>query len=173
MQESLVKLVVVLTALVSLAVGAVFLVIPGWFVTVSGATVADVGWLRAVGGSVVSVQGFGLLIAAFRRRDTNPLLGIAALATTAEAVVMWFSLFAGEYGETSQWTIIVFGILATVAAVLLWISWLSRRKSVQLLAPKGQKKREVSDTSASIAEPDPATADLVEEIDADSPRFKQ
>jgi hypothetical protein len=174
MQESLVKLVVVLTALVSLLVGGVFLVIPGWFVVVSGATLADIGWLRSIGASVVGLQGFGLLIAAFRRRDTNPLIGIVALVTTIEAGAVWYSLFAGEYGETGRWAVIVPAILATVSGVLLWFSWLSRRKTVGGLPPRGQKRRVATSDAAAVAEPEPeAAADLVEEIDAESPRLKQ
>ena len=171
MQESLVKLVVVETALVSLLVGGVFLVIPGWFVVVSGATLVDIGWLRSIGASVVGLQGFGLLIAAFRRRDTNPLVGIVALVTTIQAGALWYSLFTGEYGETGRWAIIVPSILATAAGVLLWFSWLSRRRSVGELASKGQKRRAVS--TGTPAESEPAPAELVEEIDADSPRFKK
>jgi hypothetical protein len=172
MQESLVKLVVVLTALVSLLVGGVFLLIPGWFVVVSGATLADIGWLRSIGASVVGLQGFGLLIAAFRRRDTNPLIGIVALVTTIQAGGIWFSLFSGEYGETGKWAIIVPAVLATISGILLWFCWLSRRKSVGALPPRGQKRRVAPPDPAVPTEPD-VDADLVEEIDADSPRLKQ
>jgi len=171
MQESLVKLVVVLTALVSLVIGGMFLVIPGWFVVVSSATVADVGWLRSVGASVVGLQGFGLLIAAFRRRDTNPLMGMVAFVTTVQSGALWYSLFSAEYGETSRWAIIVPGVLATIAAVLLWLAWASRRRSIAGLPQKRTKN--IPAPSHSAPEPAEPPADLIEEIDAESPRFKE
>ncbi len=172
MQESLVKLVLVLTALVSLLVGGVFLVVPGWIVEIAGASSTDVGWLRSVGASAVGLQGFGLLIAAFRRRDTNPLVGIIALVTTIEAGVLWYSLFSGEYGEMSRWATVIPSILATTAGVLLWLSWVSRRRTVGELPPKSRKRRIPSAAGAEIEEPGPAPSELVEEIEAQSPRFK-
>ena len=173
MQESLVKLVLVLAALAALLVGGVFLVIPGWVVAVSGTPSIDVGWLRSVGASAVGLQGFGLLIAAFRRRDTNPLLGIVALVTTIQAGALWYSLFTGEYGEMSRWATVTPSILATITGVLLWFSWISRRRTVGELPPKGQKRRVASTATAELEEPEPAPAELVEEIDAKSPRFQK
>ncbi len=172
MQESLVKLVLVLTALASLLVGGAFLIIPVWIIEFSGAQSIDVGWLRSVGASTVGVQGFGLLIAAFRRRDTNPLVGIVALATTIQVGVLWYSLFTGEYGEMSRWATVTPAILGTIAGVLLWFSWISRRRTVGELLPKGQKRRAGSNATAEIGEPEPASAELVEEIDSQSPRFE-
>jgi len=172
MQESLVKLVLVITALASLLVGGVFLVIPDWVVSVADTPTVNLGWLRSVGASVVGLQGFGLLIAAFRRRDTNPLVGIIALVTIIEAGALWYSLFTGEFGEMSRWATVTPSILATIAGVLLWFTWFSRRRTVGGLPPKGQKRRTASADTAEIGEPAPVASELVEEIDADSPRFK-
>ncbi len=173
MQESLIKLVLVFAALAALLVGGVFLVIPDWVVAISGTPSIDVGWLRSVGASTVGLQGFGLLIAAFRRRDTNPLLGIVALVTTIQAGALWYSLFAGEYGEMSGWATITPSILATITGVLLWFSWISRRRTVGELPPKARKQRTKATATAELEEPEPAPAELVEEIDAKSPRFQK
>jgi len=172
MQESLVKLVLVITALASLLVGGVFLVLPDWVVSIAGTPTVDLGWLRSVGASVVGLQGFGLLIAAFRRRDTNPLVGIIALVTTIEAGALWYSLFTGEFGEMSRWATVTPSILATIAGVLLWFTWFARRRTVGGLPPKGRKLRTGAAATAEIGEPAPVAPELVEEIDADSPRFK-
>jgi hypothetical protein len=139
MQESLVKLVLGLVGLASLALGIVFLFFPGWFVTFSGSEAVNVGWLRGIGGGLIAVQGFGLLIAAFRRRDTNSLVGIAAFASTLQSIGLWIAVFTGGYSATASWTTIVPGIVATVAAVLLWFAWFSRRRSLAGLSPKKQK----------------------------------
>jgi hypothetical protein len=133
MQESMVKFVLILIALLSLALGGVFLIIPGWFITASQAEAVNVAWLRNLGASLVSVQGFGLAIAAFRRRDTNPLLAIITIASTVEAGVIWYSLIVGEFSAEALWAVIVPGIVATTAAVLLWVAWISRRGSLKEL----------------------------------------
>lgn len=168
----MVKLVFVLTALASLLIGGVLLVIPGWAVEFTGATSIDVGWLRSVGASAVGLQGFGLLIAAFRRRDTNPLLGFIALVTTIQAGALWYSLFTGEYGEMSRWATVVPSILATIAGALLWLSLISRRRTVHGLPPKGQKRGARATDTAEIGEPAPVAPELVEEIESQSPRFE-
>ncbi|MCK4514402.1 MAG: hypothetical protein KAU31_04045, partial [Spirochaetaceae bacterium] len=64
-------------------------------------------------------------------------------------------------------------ILATISGVLLWFSWISRRRTVGELPPKGQKRRAASTATAELEEPEPAPAELVEEIDAKSPRFQK
>ncbi|MFW5683698.1 MAG: hypothetical protein ACOC1I_02495 [Spirochaetota bacterium] len=147
MQESMVKFLLVLIALMSLALGGAFLTIPGWFVTLSQAEPTNVAWLRMVGAGLVSVQGLGLSIAAFRRRDTNPLVAIIALVSTIEAAALWYSLVAGEFSAEALWAIIVPGILATAATFVLWAAWLSRRKSLPFLHGGGE-----SDAGAAVDE---------------------
>jgi len=164
MKESLVKLLVVLIALASVFVGGAFVLIPSWVADYTG-TSAEPGWLRSIGAATVGIQGFGLLITAFRRRDTNPLLGIVSLVTTLEMGVMWYSVFSGGYGETNRLALVAVAILATVAAGVLWLSWSSRRKSLSGGAP--------SKVTADAGQPDEPQADLVEEIDSQSPRFKE
>ncbi len=131
MQESMVKLAFALMAALFLALGAVFLIIPEWYITFSESEAVNLGWLRMFGAAMVSVQGFGLAIAAFRRRDTNPLVGIVALASTVEAGVLWFALFGGEFSVQALWTIVLPGVLLTAGAVFGWVSWGSRRKSLK------------------------------------------
>ena len=173
MQESLVKLVLIFTALASIVAGAVLLVIPGWFVETSGITAIDVGWLRSIGASVIGVQGFGLLIAAFRRRDTNPLVGIVSLVTTFQAGALWYSLFAGEYGEMSRWAIVVPAILATIAGVFLWLIWAARRTTVGGLPAKGERHKAEAAPLAELEEPGPPAQEMADKIDADSPRLNE
>jgi len=133
MQESIVKLVLSLLAMLFLALGGVFLVIPEWYVTFSEAEEVNTGWLRGLGAAMVSVQGIGLSVSAFRRRDTNPLLATIALASTAQAGVLWYSLIAGEFTVQALWTLIVPGVIVTLAAILGWAAWASRHRSVKLL----------------------------------------
>jgi len=132
MQESIVKLVLSLLAVLFLALGGVFLIIPEWYITFSEAQEANTGWLRGLGAAMVSVQGVGLSVSAFRRRDTNPLLATIALASTAQAGVLWYSLVAGEFTVQALWTLIVPGVVVTLAAILGWAAWASRHQSVKL-----------------------------------------
>ena len=132
MKESLVKFLLILVVVLSLLTGGVFLIIPDWFITIAQAESTNVAWLRALGASMVSVQGFGLAITVFRRRDTNPLLGVVALASTIETGALWFSLATGEFGSAATWSVVVPGIIATVISVLLWGAWFSRHKSITL-----------------------------------------
>ena len=171
MKESLVKLIVVVIALSSLLVGGAFLIIPAWMTSYLGIRAADPGWLRSIGAATVGLQGFGLLVASFRRRDTNPLVGMVSLVTTLEMGVLWYSLFAGEFGDMSRIAVIAIAILATVAAVLLWIVWTSRRKSLSGAGAAGSRKQVASDAAGTIG--DEPQADLVEEIDSQSPRYKK
>lgn len=131
MQESMVKFAFALMAVFFLALGAVFLIIPEWYITFSESEAVNLGWLRMFGAGMVSVQGFGLAIAAFRRRDTNPLVGIVAIASTVEAGVLWFALFSGEFTVQALWTIVLPGVLLTAGAGFAWVSWGSRRKSLK------------------------------------------
>ncbi|MFW6313030.1 MAG: hypothetical protein ACOC2N_04015 [Spirochaetota bacterium] len=130
MQESMVKFASALMAVLFLALGAVFLIIPEWYITFSESEAVNLGWLRMFGAALVSVQGFGLAISAIRRRDTNPLVGIVALASSVEAGVLWFALFSGEFSVQALWTIVLPGVLLTAGAVFAWASWGARRKSL-------------------------------------------
>ena len=139
MQESLVKLLLIVIGVVALVLGVVFLLFPGWFVTFSGSEPMNVGWLRTIGGGMVALQGFGLLIASVRRRDTNPILAVAAVASLLQSIGLWIAVFSDGYTAEKSWTTIVPGILATVASVLLVAAWLSRRRSVGDLSAKATK----------------------------------
>ncbi len=134
----MVKFALVLIALLALLAGGVLLIIPGWYVELAQTEPTNLAWMRFFGAGLVSMQGFGLLIAAFRRRDTNPLMGLIALASTVEAGVLWYSLVTGEFSAGALWAVIVPGIVATAGAVLLWGAWLSRRKSVRTLSGSGR-----------------------------------
>ncbi len=130
MKEPVVKIVLILTALLSLAMGGVFLVIPGWFVELSQAEATNVAWLRNVGATLVALQGCGLLTVAFRRRDTNPLLGFIALASSLQSAGLWYSLIVSEFSAAALWAVVVPAIVATGMSVLLWGALIARRKSV-------------------------------------------
>lgn len=168
MKEPVVKLLLVVIALSSLFVGGAFLVIPGWIISYTGITATDPAWLRSIGAATLGLQGFGLLVAAFRRRDTTPLLGIVAFVTTLEMGVIWYSLFSGGYGEMNRLAIVAIAILTTVCAGLLWIVWSSRRKSLQ----GGDRSIEAPPSEGPVSG-GTETADLVEEIDSQSPRFTE
>ncbi len=125
----MVKFVLILTALVALAFGALLLILPEWYVTFSEGEMVNIAWLRVKGAGLVSLQGIGLLVVAVRRRDTNPVLGFIAFVSTAQTGVLWYTLIADEYTAEAMWTIIVPGILATAGVVMLWMAWASRRAS--------------------------------------------
>jgi hypothetical protein len=158
MHESMVKFALVLIGLLSLAAGGILLVIPGWYVELSGTESANEAWMRFFGASLVTLQGFGLMLAAFRRRDTNPLLTLIALATTVESGVLWYSLVAGEFAAEALWAVVVPGVVATASAVLLWGVWASRRKSVKLLGGAGAQVDAEPGTAMAAEPTDPGAA---------------
>ena len=166
MQESLVKLLLIVVGVVSLALGVIFLFFPTAFLTFAGADAANVGWLRSVGGGLVAFQGLGLLIASFRRRDTNPLLAAITLASVLQSIGIWISVFKAEYTATSSWTTIVLGILATLASVLLVGAWWSRRRTVgdvQAKLPKPSRANAADDVAGAAPSAAAETADLEDE----------
>ena len=134
MKEPVVKIVLVVTALLSLGLGGVFMIIPGWFVTLSEAESVNVAWLRNVGAGLVALQGFGLFAVAFRRRETNPLLGFIALTSSLQSVALWYSLIVSEFSAQALWAVVVPSIVSTGMSVLLWGAWISRRRSAALIA---------------------------------------
>jgi O-antigen/teichoic acid export membrane protein len=152
MHESMVKFALILIALLALVAGGVLLIIPGWYVELAQIEDTSLAWMRFFGAGLVSVQGFGLLIAAFRRRDTNPLVGLIALASTAEAAVLWYSLLGGEFGSGALWAVVVPGIVAAAGAVLLWGAWLSRRKTLKPLSGPNQQVVEGAPGGAQVGD---------------------
>lgn len=152
----MVKFMLILIALLSFAMGGVFLIIPEWFITLSDAESVNVAWLRNVGASLVTLQGFGLAVASFRRRDTNPLLAVVALASTVQSGALWYSLVAGEFSAEAIWAIVVPSIVATAAAVALWAAWISRRRS---LADRGAGGSPPASHEASPPEAGPPPGD--------------
>lgn len=149
MQESLVKFVLVLIGLGAVAIGAVFLLIPGGFAEFSQAELSNIGWLRGLGAYVIVMPGLTSLLAAFKRRETTSLIGFSALAMTVATVTLWYAIFAGELTSASRWTVVLPAILGTAAAVFLWASWASRRAA----APrKGDEQPRPNATTASEEE---------------------
>jgi hypothetical protein len=66
-----------------------------------------------------------------------------ALLSTAQSVAGWYSLFTSEFSAAAQWALIVPLLFATIASVLLWVIWVSRRRSRHGVAPGGTR---VADT---------------------------
>jgi hypothetical protein len=161
MREGFTKLAIGLTAVASLALGGVFLIIPGWFVALSEAESVNIAWLRNVGAGLVAVQGFGLLVAIFRRRDTNPILLLAAMASTIQSIAGWYSIFTGEFSAQARWAVIVPFVLATLASIFLWVSWRSRRRAAAGLPTGPRASQAVADAPA--AEPLPADAPVYDD----------
>lgn len=147
----MVKFALILIALLALVAGGVLLIIPGWYVELAQTDPTNLAWMRFFGAGLVSVQGFGLLIAAVRRRDTNPLVGLIALASSVEAGVLWYSLVVGEFGAQALWAVVVPGVVATAGAVLLWGAWLSRRKSVKALSGSDRQAVEANHAGGGAA----------------------
>jgi len=159
MQESLVKVVLLLVGIVCLAIGALILIMPGWFLVLSQAETLNIGWLRITGAGLLALQGLGLLTSSFRRRDTNPLLGFAALATTVQAGSLWYSVFAGEFSAATTWPVILASIGATLGAVLLWFAWVARRRSLKGMPSKARGKARGSEDAGAGEEAGHAAGD--------------
>lgn len=157
----MVKFALILIALLALVAGGVLLIIPGWYVELAQTEDASLAWMRFFGAGLVSMQGFGLLVAAFRRRDTNPLVALVALASTLETGVFWYALVAGEFSAGALWAVIVPGIVATAGVVLLWGAWLSRRKSVRTLPGSGSRAVDAGSPARGVPAGDAASGEAV------------
>lgn len=178
MKEPVVKIVLVVTALLSVALGGVFLIIPGWYIELSEAEAVNVAWLRNLGASLVSLQGFGLFAVAFRRRETNPLLGFIALASTVETGALWYSLVVSEFSAQALWAVIVPSVLATGMSVLMWAAWIARRKSSALIAKASRGRASVGEQGSAPVQDAPVgemPPDLPPDLPPDppSPREQQ
>ncbi len=160
MKESIVKLTLALVALAGLAFGGSLALIPDWYITLSESEPVNLAWLRMIGAGMFSVQGIGLFVATFRRRDTTPIILQVALLSTAQSVAGWYSLFTGEFSAVAQWALVVPLLFATIASVLLWFIWVSRRRSRQGVAPgtkaSGSQAPSISDQSAAYPAEEPA-----------------
>ncbi|TVQ17938.1 MAG: hypothetical protein EA382_18295 [Spirochaetaceae bacterium] len=156
MKESLVKLVLTLIAIGSLALGALWLIAPQSYLDFGGIESTHIGWLRTIGAGLIGLQGIGLLVTIVRRRDTNPGLLLIAFASTLQTGAAWYSLISGELTAEAGWVIVVPIALATVASILLWMVYLSRHASRALLgAPRASK----GDVAAMADEPVSSPAD--------------
>ena len=162
----MVKFALILIALLAPVAGGVLVSVPGWYVELAQTEPTNLAWMRFFGAGLVSIQGFGLFIAAFRRRDTNPLVGLIALASTAETGVLWYSLVTGEFSAGALWAVIVPGVVATAGAVLLWGAWLSRRKSVRALVGTGRQAVDGGSSAGTVPADESAG---VPEAGADAP----
>ena len=140
MKEPLVKLVLTLIAAGSLALGALWLIAPQSYLDFGGIEPTHIGWLRTIGAGLIGLQGFGLLVATVRRRDTNPGLLLIAFASTLQTGTAWFSLVTREFVAETGWVVVVPIALATVASILLWMVYMSRHASRALLGtPRASK----------------------------------
>ncbi|MFP4375570.1 MAG: hypothetical protein ACLFP4_00880 [Spirochaetales bacterium] len=173
MKESIIKLTLALVALAGLAFGGTLGLIPDWYITLSESESVNLAWLRMLGAGMFSVQGIGLLVATFRRKDTTPIILQVALLSTAQSVAGWYSLFAGEFSAVAQWALIVPLLFATITSVLLWFIWVSRRRSRKGGVPAGSQSSHsgaasVSDQSAGYPAEEPAPGYSADEFTEDT-----
>lgn len=134
------KFVLILIGLAAVAFGGVLMTMPDGFIQFSESEVANAGWLRGLGAMVVVLPGLSSLLVALKRKATNALLAFSALSLTAATGALWYSLFADELSAANRWTVVLPAVLSTVAAVFLWLAWVSRRRSASG-APSGSQER--------------------------------
>lgn len=99
----------------SIAMGLVFLLIPGWYAELEGATTDNLAWLRNLGAALVAVNGVGALLAAQDPITERRLYDVVMLASVLETLALGWSTLTWEFTATK--TVFITGPLALAALV--------------------------------------------------------
>jgi hypothetical protein len=115
---TLLKVVLVILAVVSIIYGMGYLIFPGTLVTLSGGNPVEFGWLRWSGGIIIAL-GIGALMI-FRKLEKQGIFVFTmALSTLLCGLGLLYSWIMGEYSSTTLF-IGVPTILLLVISCLLW-----------------------------------------------------
>ncbi|MAB74486.1 MAG: hypothetical protein CMC99_05975 [Flavobacteriales bacterium] len=99
----------------SIAMGLVFLLIPGWYAELEGATTDNIAWLRNLGAALVAINGVGALLAAQDPITERRLYDVVTLASVLETMALGWSTLTWEFTATK--TVFITGPLALAALV--------------------------------------------------------
>jgi hypothetical protein len=115
---TLLKVVLVILAVVSIIYGIGYLIFPGALVTFSGGNPVEVGWLRWSGGIIIAL-GIGALMV-FRKPEKQGIIVFTmALSTLLCGLGLLCSWILKEYSGSNTF-IAVPTILILVISCLLW-----------------------------------------------------
>ena len=111
----------------SIAMGLVFLLVPGWYAELEGATTDNIAWLRNLGAALVAVNGVGALLAAQDPEAERRLYDVVMLASVLETIALAWSTLTWEFTATEA--IFITGPLALAALVSVALVVVRPRKA--------------------------------------------
>lgn len=117
-KTTMLKVVLIIVAVVSIVYGVGFLFIPGVWVKMSGGNPVDYSWLRWPGGVIIAI-GIGSIMVARKPEKQGIFVFTDALGTLLAGLAMLYSWIMREGTGTATF-IAVATILMLVLSGLLW-----------------------------------------------------
>jgi hypothetical protein len=107
---TLLKVVLVILAVVSIIYGLGYLIVPGAMVTLSGANPVDFGWVRWPGGILIAL-GIGAFMVFRKPEKQGIFVFMSALSTSLAVLAKLCSWIMGEYTESTIFIVVPIIIL--------------------------------------------------------------
>ena len=122
------RVVLLISTIVSLVYGLGFFLIPGILVTISKGNPVDFGWLRWPGGILISL-GIGALLASRNVAKQGVFVTTISLGYLFAGLGLLYSWLLNEY-SAATWFIALPTIIVLIVSALLW--W-SRQRAKDIL----------------------------------------
>lgn len=116
---TLLKVVLVIFAVVSIIYGIGYLIVPGKMITLSGANPVDFEWLRWPGGVIIAL-GIGALLIVRKPEKQNIFVFICALSTLLAGLGKLYCLIMKEYSGSIMFIIMPTVLLLVISGLLWW-----------------------------------------------------
>ena len=116
---TLLKVVLVIFAVISIIYGLGYLIVPGKMITLSGANPVDFEWLRWPGGVIIAL-GIGALLVVRKPEKQNIFVFICALVTLLAGLAKLYCLIMKEYSGSIMFIVMPTVILLVISGLLWW-----------------------------------------------------
>jgi hypothetical protein len=118
-KTTMLKVVLIIVAVVSIVYGVGFLFVPGVWVKISGGNPVDYGWLRWPGGVIIAL-GIGSLMVARKPEKQGIFVFTSALATLLAGLGMLYSWIMREGTGTIMFHAFSTILLLVLSGLLWW-----------------------------------------------------
>ena len=118
-KTTMLRVVLVIFAVVSLVYGVVFLIVPGVWENMSGGDPFDYSWVRWAGGFLVALA-VGAVIIARKIENQGVFAFVLALATLLGGLGTVYSMIAGEYSGYFDFIAVAAGLMLVMSGLLWW-----------------------------------------------------
>ena len=109
-------------SIISLFYGAIFFIIPDWFVNFTMAENINIAWLRSIGASIIGVLFLGCFFIYLNPKDKKHLLRIITFTSLFQTLGLIYSRYFNEFSAKNIVIIditIIIAVLVTIYFVLL------------------------------------------------------